>query len=178
MSLAPASLMAATAPQRAQIAQGHGGRAGKGGAHGADEGEGGAKKDGALGTGEQQIDNGAKTCAEEGGSGAHAHGEAGVCHGIVDDSGDSQSSGHNGQQLLESENDALGEFGLVLDAEDELHVFLSFFSRGGVDGIKGPPAGRDRADETENRKKKNVPCLFDGYVIAFEAVLSGRFLPP
>ena len=64
---------------------------------------------------EEQVDDGTHTCAEQGGGGAHA---------VADDVGDSDGSCHNGEELLEREDENLTKPGLVLDAVSEVHFLF------------------------------------------------------
>ena len=95
---------------------------GKGGAHGADEGKGGAQEYGALEAGEEQVDQSTNTGAEQGGGGAHSGSACGHIAAGIDDDGNHQGGGHDGQQLLDSKDDNLTEPRLVIGAVDEFHV--------------------------------------------------------
>ena len=95
---------------------------GKGGAHGANEGEGGTQEYGALEAGEEQVDQSTNTGAEQGGGGAHSGSACGHIAAGIDDDGNHQGGGHDGQQLLDSKDDNLTEPRLVIGAVDEFHV--------------------------------------------------------
>ena len=89
---------------------------GRHGGEAAQVGEGGAQEHGALEAGEELVDQSADTGAQQSGGGAHGgsalgHGAAGV-----DDDGNHQSGGHDGEHLLQCEDDQLGKFGFVLNA--------------------------------------------------------------
>ena len=94
----------------------------EGGAHGADEGEGGAQEHGALEAGEELVDQRADTRAQQSGGGAHLRGEGGHRAAGVDDDGHHQGGGHDGQELLDGEDDDLTGLRSVLDAVDEFHA--------------------------------------------------------
>ena len=85
----------------------------KGSSHGADESEGRAQENGAAELGEQLVNDGADAGAEESGSSGHA---------VANDGGNSDGGCQNGQNLLECEDQQLGELGSVFDAIDQIHA--------------------------------------------------------
>ena len=99
------------------VADGDGCSPAEGGEHGTDECEGRTEKHRTGALGEEQINNGADTGAEEGRRGTHA---------ISDNCRNCDCRRHNGQQLLQGEEDNLAEFRLVLDSIDKIHTVFSF----------------------------------------------------
>ena len=90
-------------------------RTGKRCQHGTDESERTAEEDGAAEFGEQQIDDGSHTGAEQ---------RSGLLHAVADNGGHRDGRRQDRQQLLEGEDDQLPEFGLVVDTIGEFHVAI------------------------------------------------------
>ena len=98
------------------VASGCGCGAGKSGEHGVDESEGGTQENRAAELGEELVDDGADTCAEQG---------CRLAHAVADDGGDEDGSCQNRQDLLESEQQHLAELGLVVNTVDQIHCMTS-----------------------------------------------------
>ena len=100
-------------------ASGSGDRTGEGCHHGADKGEGGAQEHGASKLGEELIDDGTYTGAQQSGGSGHA---------VANDGGNCDGSCQDCQDLLECEHQHLAKLGLVFDAIDQIHVVSSKYS--------------------------------------------------
>ena len=112
------------AEDEAEIADGHAGRTGKRSGHGADEREGRAEEHGALFPGEEDVDERADAGAEQRGCGVHGV-RAGETRIAVDDERHNERCRHDGEQLLDGEDDQLAELRLVFYVVDEFHVCSS-----------------------------------------------------
>ncbi len=103
---------------QACVAGGSRGCAAEGSEHGADEGKGRAQEDRAVAAGEELIDQGADTCAEQGG---------GLAHTVTDDAGHGDGSSQDRQDLLECKHQHLAKLRLVFDAINKIHCVSSDF---------------------------------------------------
>ncbi len=106
------------ADNQAGITDCHGGRTAECGEHQSEEREGRAEEHGAGALGEQKIDNGSDTGAEQ------RRGSRHVGSGYtVDHCGHCDRRRHDGEQLLQGKEDNLAELRPVFDAIDEIHTF-------------------------------------------------------
>ena len=105
-----------SADDQTNMACGNGSNACEGSAHRAKECEGRAQINGAAELGEELVNDGANTCAKEGG---------GLAHTVADDGGNGDGGGQNGQYLLECEDQKLDKFGSVVNAINEIHFLTS-----------------------------------------------------
>ena len=99
--------------------------------HGTEESEAGSEENGAPELREEQVNDRADAGAEEGRALAHA---------VSDDAGHRDGRGQNGQQLLQSEDDQLAEFGFVVDLVNKIHGTSSFIFLEGLCKRKSLPA--------------------------------------
>ena len=104
------------AENKARIAERHGDAACEGCSHAAEEGKRAAKEDRAAEFRKEQVDERADACAEE----CRGRAERAAGRAVGDDRNDERRC-HDGQQLLDSEEDRLAEFRPVLDSEDHVH---------------------------------------------------------
>ena len=104
------------AENKACIAERHGNAACEGCSHAAEEGKRAAKEDRAAEFRKEQVDERADACAEE----CRGRAERAAGRAVGNDRNDERRR-HDGQQLLDGEEDRLAEFRPVLDSEDHVH---------------------------------------------------------